>query len=241
MPAFHRLTEAGLRTAMRDSRYWQPGHPERAGYGAWVAEGWRALYPERGAARAAVWVRPYVRAGHPVAGHWRAAPPGGAEAIPVGARPPRDRAGQPSLPGQRDLPLEGGVGGGFGGGGRSAPQPWRPPAGQVSPAAAASPPGPRAVGFTPGQVQSKYKHASDFGLPPNSNAANGARFEQTLRAHVEATSTLRIVGTYRGQPVVHYLDPTTRLNVMTDPGGRFISGWRLETPQFRNLWQRGSL
>lgn len=47
MPAFQRLTEADLRTAMRDRRYWQSGHPERAAYGAWVGgvacalSGWR--------------------------------------------------------------------------------------------------------------------------------------------------------------------------------------------------------
>jgi hypothetical protein len=90
-------------------------------------------------------------------------------------------------------------------------------------------------------VQGKYKHAVDFGLPANWNPANGARFERILRDHAENANTTRIVETYRGQPVVHYLDRSSGLNVMTDRAGNFISGWRLEPPQFRNVWQRGSL
>lgn len=38
------LTEEGLRGAMRDSRYWQSGHPEREDYVGWVSHGWRALH-----------------------------------------------------------------------------------------------------------------------------------------------------------------------------------------------------
>jgi hypothetical protein len=98
MSAFQRLTEADLRAAMRDRRYWLAGHPERAAYGAWVGEGWRALYPDGGQARMSVWVRPYIREGHPVTGHWRGAPPGGGGITPVGARPPRDRAGRQCHP-----------------------------------------------------------------------------------------------------------------------------------------------
>jgi len=95
--------------------------------------------------------------------------------------------------------------------------------------------------LAPGQVQRKYKHAEAFGLPTNWNPAHGARFEQALRAHVNDPATLRIVGTYRGQPVIHYLDPRTGLNVLTDRHGSFISAWRVSDPQFMNLWHRGSL
>ena len=68
-----------------------------------------------------------------------------------------------------------------------------------------------------------------------------SRFEQALRSHVEGPSTLRIVGTYRSQPIIHYLDPTTRLNVLTDRSGNFISAWRVSDSQFMNIWYRGSL
>ncbi|MBP0465053.1 hypothetical protein J5Y09_14105 [Roseomonas sp. PWR1] len=71
-----RITQAELREAMRDARYWKPGHPERAAFNAWVTDGFRALNPRDAAPRAAVWVKAYTRNGHTVAAHWRAAPPG---------------------------------------------------------------------------------------------------------------------------------------------------------------------
>lgn len=206
MPPFQRLTEADLRTAMTDRRYWQSGHPERMAYTGWVRQGWQSLHPAGGPSRSAVWVRPYMREGHQVAGHWRGAPPGGGgEGGVITANALRDpKTGQPLLPGQRLTPLEGGGGGGgaMRGGSRPQQQPqsaaWRPPAGEQSPAMLNSPSGPRTIEFPPGQLNSKYKHAVDFGLPPNWNRANGIQYEQSLRAHIENPATLRIVGTYRG-------------------------------------------
>lgn len=49
-----RITQADLRQAMRDARYWKPGHPERAAYSAWVTDGFRALNPPDAAPRNAV-------------------------------------------------------------------------------------------------------------------------------------------------------------------------------------------
>lgn len=63
-----RITEEDLRSAMRDPRYWQFGHPERAAFNAWVTDGWRALVDAReGGGSAAVHVRAYqrVRNGRP--------------------------------------------------------------------------------------------------------------------------------------------------------------------------------
>ena len=75
----HRSRSANrhARTATREPRYWQNGHPEREGFTAWVRGGFGALHPKDAPARGAVWVRPYRREGKPVAGHWRSAPPGG--------------------------------------------------------------------------------------------------------------------------------------------------------------------
>lgn len=75
------INEAALREAMRDRRYWQPGHPERERYGAWVTEGWQALVaaPDQGA-DTVVHVRAYERRGPDgdviqVQAHTRGAPP----------------------------------------------------------------------------------------------------------------------------------------------------------------------
>ena len=53
-----RITEADLRSAMREPRYGASGHPEREGFAAWVRGGFRALHPRDAPARGAVWVRP---------------------------------------------------------------------------------------------------------------------------------------------------------------------------------------
>jgi hypothetical protein len=61
-----RMTEAGLRQAMRDRRHWQAGHPERHAYVNSVTEGWHALVDaERSGGTREVHVRSYsrVRAG----------------------------------------------------------------------------------------------------------------------------------------------------------------------------------
>lgn len=57
------ITEADLRQAMRDPRYWQAGHPERAVFNAWVTQGWQSLYPQvgGGASAGTVRVRAYSR------------------------------------------------------------------------------------------------------------------------------------------------------------------------------------
>lgn len=75
------INEAALREAMRDRRYWQPGHPERERYGAWVTEGWQALVAARDqGADTVVHVRAYERRGPDgdviqVQAHTRGAPP----------------------------------------------------------------------------------------------------------------------------------------------------------------------
>ena len=75
------LTETGLRSAMRDRRYWQSGHPEREAYVGWVSHGWRALegspYQDPSGS-SVVFVQAYmrVRDGHTeeVSAHQRSAP-----------------------------------------------------------------------------------------------------------------------------------------------------------------------
>ena len=81
-----RITEADLRSAMREPRYWQDRHPERDGFRDWVRGGFQALNPRDGEARGSVWVRAYVRNGHPVAGHWRAAPPSSGSEAEMGSK-----------------------------------------------------------------------------------------------------------------------------------------------------------
>lgn len=71
------LSASDLRNAMRDPRYWQSGHPERADYFAWVSDGWRQLEAadSQPGTDDVVWVNPYTRRRHgqteDVSGHYR--------------------------------------------------------------------------------------------------------------------------------------------------------------------------
>jgi hypothetical protein len=75
MPDAIPMSSADLRRAMRDPRYWQPGHPEQAAYGAWVSEGWRQVSAGEATGEGMVWVAPYTRhrdgEAEEVSGHYR--------------------------------------------------------------------------------------------------------------------------------------------------------------------------
>lgn len=71
------FSASDLRQAMRDPRYWQPGHPERGDYHAWVGDAFRQLHAAEGrpGSDGLVWVNPYTRTRHgeteAVSGHFR--------------------------------------------------------------------------------------------------------------------------------------------------------------------------
>jgi hypothetical protein len=96
------------------------------------------------------------------------------------------------------------------------------------------------LGPLPPSLQHTYEHAVDFGFTGNWNKATEAIFEKALADHVNAASTLRIPGTYRGTiSVIHNVDPATGLDVMQSPTGNLISGWRLNPQQLWNVLTRG--
>lgn len=96
--------------------------------------------------------------------------------------------------------------------------------------------------IAPRQLQAKYKHASDFGIVGPYDASNARAFAAAIRAHVVAPNTEVIRGTFRGVvPVVFYVDRGTRLMVMTDAAGAFLSGWMLTPLQARHVLATGTL
>ena len=102
---------------------------------------------------------------------------------------------------------------------------------------------PRVIRFSDGgQVNKVYsQHASDWGLYDNWNPENGKILEQILVEHVQNPDVLQIVGTYRQQPAIHYVDPRTRLNVFTHPNGDLWSGYQLSDSQLLRLLTTGDL
>jgi len=91
------------------------------------------------------------------------------------------------------------------------------------------------------QLQSKFKHASDFGVSGNYSKANAAKYSEALNQHINSPGVTKIPGTYRGDAVTHYLDPATGLNVIVDPSGAFVSGWKLGPEQLKNVLSHGGL
>jgi len=91
------------------------------------------------------------------------------------------------------------------------------------------------------QLQAKFKHAGDFGVTGNWNKAAAGRFNSAINQHINSTGVQTIQGTYRGQSVIHYVNPNTGLNVISSPSGQFISGWKLNPAQLQNVLKHGGL
>ncbi len=89
------------------------------------------------------------------------------------------------------------------------------------------------------QLQAKFKHAIDFGVKGNYSKATAAQFSSALNQHINAARVIQ--GTYKGQAVIHYLNPTTGVNVFTKTTGEFISGWKLGTGQLQGVLKNGTL
>jgi hypothetical protein len=94
---------------------------------------------------------------------------------------------------------------------------------------------------TPQQLQAKFKHAPDFGVTGNYSKAKAAEFSQAIHRHVNSPGVRSIQGTYHRQPVTHFLDPSSGLDVLVDSAGNFISGWRLSPAQLQNVLSHGGL
>jgi hypothetical protein len=99
----------------------------------------------------------------------------------------------------------------------------------------------RAISFDRPQLQHAFKHAQDFGILGNPNNDTLAQFQSALESQVTAAATSMIQGSYRGNPVTHFLDPNTGLNVIRDAQGNFMSGWKLSAQQTAHVSSTGKL
>ncbi len=97
------------------------------------------------------------------------------------------------------------------------------------------------LGRAPAQLASKFKHAADFGITGNYSKDNAAEFSRAIHGHVNSPGVRAVHGTYHKAPVTHYVDPSSGLNVIADPAGNFVSGWRLSPEQLQNVLTHGGL
>jgi hypothetical protein len=124
------------------------------------------------------------------------------------------------------------------------PAPPKPPVKPKTPAPPPKPPvkpPPPTIGLPRSQLQHGFKHAKDFGVNGNPNNKTLAEFGAAIESHVSAPATKVISGTYRGQPVTHFVDPGTGLNVIRDASGNFLSGWKLSPAQLGHVLNGGKL
>jgi Colicin D len=85
------------------------------------------------------------------------------------------------------------------------------------------------------------KHGADFGLSGSWNPSRAGDFSRVINQHINDESVVELAGTYRGDPVTHYFNPATGVNVMATPDGQFVSGWQLSSGQLENILRSGSL
>ncbi len=90
-------------------------------------------------------------------------------------------------------------------------------------------------------LQAKFKHPADFGIEGNFSKANVGKFSSAINQHINSEGVQAVNGTYRGQSVVHYLNPNTDLNAISSLSKQFISSWKLNPAQFQNVLKPGGL
>jgi len=91
------------------------------------------------------------------------------------------------------------------------------------------------------QLQSKFKHASDFGIQESYSLQNIIKFRMAIENHLQSSTTKVRRGTFRGRSVVHYFDPKTALNVIINDKGYFVSGWKLNEDQLKAIIDTGNI
>lgn len=97
------------------------------------------------------------------------------------------------------------------------------------------------LNLTKKQLQKKYKHAEDFGLPKNYTPKNAEELGRRLDDFMKSPDTLHRAGTYRGQPAQFAFNPTTGKLVLQHPDGSLWSVWNLSPRQLMHVIRDGKL
>jgi hypothetical protein len=92
-----------------------------------------------------------------------------------------------------------------------------------------------------GQVEAKFKHAAEFGVTAGRSRAGFDEFEQALRDFVRTPGSIRVRGTYNGQPAIITVDKESGLMVLQEPDGEFWTCWRLNPQQLMHALRDGKL
>lgn len=91
------------------------------------------------------------------------------------------------------------------------------------------------------QIESHFKHASDFGIRLPRGREGFDAFEHRLADFVARPATARIIGRYHGQTVILNYDAQSMLVVIQKLDGSFISGWMMSPKQLLYVTTKGVL
>ncbi len=91
------------------------------------------------------------------------------------------------------------------------------------------------------QLESKFKHAKDFGIELPRGRAGFEAFKKALDDFLTAPGTRTRAGTYRGDSVTIGFDASTGWVVVLKPDGTFVSAWRMSYEQILNVIKTGKL
>ncbi|MFK7974475.1 MAG: colicin D domain-containing protein [Rickettsiaceae bacterium] len=90
------------------------------------------------------------------------------------------------------------------------------------------------------QLQSKYKHAEDFGVFGNYNKVRAQEFFDAIKDFVTSDSVYKKEIIYRGEERCIYIDKNTDRGALTKDG-QFESGWQLDPKQLNDILTKGRL
>ena len=79
-------------------------------------------------------------------------------------------------------------------------------------------------------------HKEDFGMKGvKFNKDSADLFKIKITEHVKHPDTIAIAAKYRGEKTIHYYNHKTKINVMKDMDGNFVSGWEMYKNQINKL------
>jgi hypothetical protein len=87
----------------------------------------------------------------------------------------------------------------------------------------------------------KAGHGESFGLTGAWNASRAAEVSSVINRHINSDAVLQIAGTYRGNAVTHFVQPSSGLNIFLDASGGFGGGWKLGANQLQSVLTTGRL
>lgn len=97
------------------------------------------------------------------------------------------------------------------------------------------------AGISKERLQHTFKHSKSFGINENMNTQSLEKLRLAIQKHADDPQTLVIKGTYHKNPVSHYFNTRTGINVIQGKSGDLISFWKLSDSQIYHILRNGKL